>query len=373
MSEVPPSPFVVLSYSPDDRALALRLKNDLLALGINVWPYQGSWNGSEFEQFPTYQEIRRAIEEAEPAAVIILTASNTDYHSERGRDEAEILKMAGKYHVPTWLISTDGAGVVESWPSRENIVTLSQAQSSYEELLAEIIGRLHFAGFVVKWDRLIIPIRISEIPLTAYNLTMAISALMELSTKYWLIAKGRFADLIEYTQTHDGHFVEEANVVVDKISYNSPMNMDWKVDLSAVSVAEAVITTIDGITQVRKRLEKAELENQAKAQEIKLVEQHADHEQQMAVLEREQQRLEVEQRRLEILEKQLEIQKKSIEYALEIASKVVDTLHPGADSATRAMQIQALLPNLIQLQNVKGLELALPAQDKGAEEKKNSL
>jgi hypothetical protein len=72
---------------------------------------------------------------------------------------------------------------------------------------------------------------------------------------------------------------------------------------------------------------------------------------------------------LEVLEKRLEVQKKGIEYALEIAYKVVETLHPNADAATQAMEIQVLLPNLLQLQNGKGLELALPthyeAQENG--------
>ncbi len=79
------------------------------------------------------------------------------------------------------------------------------------------------------------------------------------------------------------------------------------------------------------------------------------------MLEQERRRLEIEKQRLEVLEHQLEVQKKGIEYALEIADKVVDLLHPSMDPATRAMEIQALLPNLVQLQNGKGLELALPA------------
>jgi hypothetical protein len=204
-------------------------------------------------------------------------------------------------------------------------------------------------------------IRILETPLTAQNLVTIISAITELSTKYWLIAKGRFADLIEYTQTHNGRFAEEANILVTRITYNSPFNMDWKVDLSVPSVADALVTTIDGISQRRERLEKAKLENRSKALEMKKAEQKTKHENQMALLEQEQQRLQLEQQRLEMLEKQLEVQKKGIEYALEIAEKVVDTLHPGADPATRAMEIQALLPNLIQLQNGKGLQLVLPA------------
>jgi len=205
-------------------------------------------------------------------------------------------------------------------------------------------------------------VRIIEEPLTAQNLLTVISALTELSTKYWLIAKRRFADLIEYTQTHNGRFAEEAQIVISRVSYNSPFSMDWKVDLSAPSVAEALVTTIDGITQRRERLEKVKLENQAQAIVIKEAEQKSEQENQMALLEQEKQRLELEQRRLEVLEKQLEVQKKGIEYALEIAGKVIDTLHPGADAATRAMEIQTLLPNLIQLQNGKGLELALPTQ-----------
>lgn len=214
---------------------------------------------------------------------------------------------------------------------------------------------------------LTVRMRIVEEPLTAQNLSTIISALTELSTKYWLIANGRFADLIEYTQTHNGRFAEEAQVVVTKITHNSPMNMDWKVDLSAPSVAEALVTTIDGITQVRQRLAKMELENQARALEVKQAEQQANHEQQIAGLEQEQRRLEIEQHRLEVLEKRLDVQKKSIEYALEIAARVVDTLYPNADSATRSMEIQALLPNLIQLQNGKGLELTLPIQHRSEE------
>jgi hypothetical protein len=207
-------------------------------------------------------------------------------------------------------------------------------------------------------------IRITDEPLTAHNLTTILSALTELSTKYWLIAKGRFADLIEYTQTRNVRFAEEAHTVIARISYNSPFNMDLRVDMSAPSIAEAIVTTIDGIAQTRLRLEKAQLENLAKAQEIEQASQKADQEQQMALIEQQKQELEVERQRLELLEKRLEVQKKGIEYALEIASKVVDILHADADPATRAMEIQALLPNLIQLQSGVGLELALPALPK---------
>lgn len=205
-------------------------------------------------------------------------------------------------------------------------------------------------------------ISILEDPLTVSNVTTLLFALGELATKYWLMAKGRCADLIEYTQTHDPRFAEEAHTVITGITYRSPLNMEWKVDVSAPSVAEALVTTIDGIAQVRQRLEKAALENQARAQEVRDAGQRAESAQQTALLEQEKQRLAIEQQRLDLLEKRLEVQKKGIEYALEIAGRVVDTLHPGADPAARAMEIQALLPNLLQLQIGRGLELALPSQ-----------
>jgi hypothetical protein len=47
---------------------------------------------------------------------------------------------------------------------------------------------------------------IIEEPLTLHNLSTVLSALTELSTKCWLISKGHFADLIEYTQTYNPLF-----------------------------------------------------------------------------------------------------------------------------------------------------------------------
>ena len=207
---------------------------------------------------------------------------------------------------------------------------------------------------------LTIHIRILEEPLTSHNLASIISALTEFTTKCWLISTGRLADLIEYTQTHNIRFAEEAHTIITKVTYNSPLNIDWTVDISAPSVAEAIVTTIDGITQRKAKLVKSELENQAKAQAFREAEQKAEQEQQLGLLEQEKQRLEIEGQRLALLEQRLEVQKKGIEFALEIACKTVDVLHPNADAEARTMLIQTLLPNILQLQNGKGLELALP-------------
>lgn len=53
-----------------------------------------------------------------------------------------------------------------------------------------------------------------EEPLTVHNVTLILSAISALATKYWLIAKGRFADLVEYTQTRTPRFDEEASVTM---------------------------------------------------------------------------------------------------------------------------------------------------------------
>jgi hypothetical protein len=204
-------------------------------------------------------------------------------------------------------------------------------------------------------------IRIIEEPLTPYNLTTIISALTELSTKYWLIANGRFADLIEYAQTHDVRFAEEAGLVISRITYNSPLDLTLgSVNFDPKNIADALITTIDGVMQRKTRLEKAELEKQAKAQEIKLVEQKAEQDQQMSALESEKQALDTEKQWLALLWQQLDLKEQGIEYALEIAKKTIDLQQPDADDTTKGMIIQALLPNILQLQNGKGLVLALP-------------
>ncbi len=220
----------------------------------------------------------------------------------------------------------------------------------------------------------VIPIRITEEPLTPYNLAIALTALTELTTKFWLIAKRRFDDLIEYTQTHDARFAKEAGATIAYATYNSPFTFGFQVDKLVPSVADATMTVVNGLTQRKANLEKLELENQAAAQKIKEAEQKAQQEQQMAALEKEKQelalekeRLAIEEDRLALVEHRLDIQKKGLEDALELASKTVDILRPNADPDARAMMIQSVLPSILQLQNVTGLELALPPPKKEEE------
>ena len=161
--------------------------------------------------------------------------------------------------------------------------------------------------------------------------------------------------------------LKSPKLIITKITYNSPFEANFKIDLTASNVAEAIKTTIDGVIQAKQRLEKAELENKVKVQEIEQAKQKADHENKVTLLELERQELAIEKERLEILEKRLDVQKKGIEYALEIAAKTVTMLHPEADEQTKGLLIQTLLPTILQLQNGKGLELALPVSLKGEE------
>ncbi|HYT42195.1 MAG TPA: hypothetical protein VEP90_07605 [Methylomirabilota bacterium] len=261
-------------------------------------------------------------------------------------------------------------------------VSPSIAYSSHEATPAENKPPNHHPFFIDPMDSTsTIRIRIVQEPLTAHNLTLILSSLTNLHTKCWLIAKRRFADLIEYTQTHDSRYTEEANLVIGRITHNSPADIKLNVnaDASLQGLAEAIKIGIDAITHAPLRHEEAKLGNQALALEMKLREQEvqttlADKEQarqieaQMAELEKREKQLEIEMKqldveakRLEIQEKRLDIEKKGIVYALETAREMINVLSPDADQETKELLLRTYLPDLLQLNNGKGLELALPA------------
>lgn len=225
-------------------------------------------------------------------------------------------------------------------------------------------------------------IYITEEPLTAHNLITIITAITELHTKCWLIQQNRFSELIEYAQSHTSRFVEEANLGIATLRYNSPVLIDFLVGSGSIAgtatLALALKTAIDAIVQTPLRFQASKLENQKKALEIKIRDQEAQQSQQIAVqkselerqktqLELAQQRLELAQQQLEVDRQQLEVEKNRVEIAFEIANRMVDILHPGVDTATKGMLVQPLLHNLLQLGNAKGLERALPAPQEGEE------
>lgn len=269
---------------------------------------------------------------------------------EQGQDDKMLARRVGVY-----------PSTIRLWATGLELPSEKKQKQLWEAYLATcVLSRPSTIAPTVR-------VQILEEPLMPSTLVMAVTALIELATKGWLLSQGRFADLLEYTQTRDGRFVREAGVTVGKLSHNSPLNID--ITLSASNVAEATTTMIDGIAQVRSRQALKELEIQAQVQALKRLEQQREHEQEQAVLEREKQRLVLETQRLEIIEKQLEVQKKAVEYSLELAGTYVDTLQPDLDPAARAMAMQAVLPSILQLQNITGLAVLLPEQQKkGASE-----
>lgn len=224
------------------------------------------------------------------------------------------------------------------------------------ERIAEIVN------LVKNSQTRIIPLLINEEPLTPQTLALAFTALTEFTTKLWLIAKHRFADLIEYTQTHDVRFANEAGSTIAWVTYNSPFSFGLQVDKLVPGIADAVITIVDGLSQRRAKRERLEIDNQIALNAVKTAEEQLKQQQEMAEFEREKQRLNNEKIRQVLVEQRLELQMKQIEQALEFAGKAVDIVHPNADPEMRPVLIQTLVNSILQIDSVKGLQLALPDQ-----------
>jgi hypothetical protein len=253
-------------------------------------------------------------------------------------------------------------------------------------------------------------IRVMEEPLTAQDLVRTLSGLTRLHTTCWLMAQGRFNELIQYSQTHDPRLEEEAHLVIEEMRHNSPLEV--KLDPGLKAVAEALQIAIDGLAQAKQRHRDAMLKNEALAAEIRQKEQQVqaaltDQKQarrvaaekaelerkqteQMLQLEKEKAELEQQQtevayqkalldlqiQQVELLKAQVELQKAQLAFevervnqALELAAKMVDRLQPGAEPAVRTMLMQTLLPDLLQLGSATGLQLvaSLPKPGESAE------
>jgi hypothetical protein len=211
-------------------------------------------------------------------------------------------------------------------------------------------------------------IEVDENPLTIEQLGTLFTTLTRLVTKYWLISQGRFDDLIAFSRTHDPRFIREAQAEITRLSYNSPFNFDIK--LSATDVAQGMVTTIDGLIQVRERFKQMELATDAKAQELRQAEQRFQEEtervkqqdtfeQEKRQLDLERQRLEVERLRLEVEQQRLqyvgarlEAQRKNMEHAFELAHTVIMQLHPDADDSTKRILMQTYVDDILQLSGI---------------------
>ena len=231
------------------------------------------------------------------------------------------------------------------------------------ERIAEIVN------LVKNSQTRIIPLLINEEPLTPQTLALAFTALTEFTTKLWLIAHHRFADLIEFTQTHDVRFANEAGSTIAWVTYNSPFSFGLQVDKVVPGIADAIMPIVDGLSQRKAKQDKLELDNLLAPMANKAAEEHLKQQQDITELEREKREIELEKLRLEnqkerqaLTEQRLKSQFKQIEYALELTGKAVDIVYPHADPEIRPVLIQSLVNNILQLDSMEGLQLFLPEQ-----------
>ncbi len=281
-------------------------------------------------------------------------------HSERDHSERNVgIRVEGIYITSFLANKTHGIEALYKGVHGRN-----GSQTDFEQA-EEVFSRA--AESYIPDDLSTISIRIVEEPLTAQNFSNIIGAFSELYTKCWLIANDQFAELIEYMQTHNSRFDERANLVIAKLTHNSPAEIKFSADISPRGVIEALKIAIDAIAQAPLRHREAILANQAKALEIKTKEEEArsvltDKEQarsiesqkaelakQKGLLEIQKKQLEIERERLNLQKEYLELENLRIKFAIENANEMIDTLNPGTDARTREILLQTLLPNLLQL------------------------
>src|SRR6266568_4171224 len=190
-----------------------------------------------------------------------------------------------------------------------------------DKTIVENLGKL--ANEMTNLRLAFVPLLIDVKTLTPQTLALVFTALTELTTKLWLIAKHRFVDLIEYTQTHDVRFANEAGSTITYFTYNSPFSFGLQVDRLVPGISEAIMTIVDGLSQRKAKRERLEIDNQITLNAVKVAGE----------------------------------QLKQIEQALELAAKAVDIVYPNADPEMRPILLQTLVNNILQLDKVEGLRL----------------
>jgi len=304
------------------------------------------------------------------------------------------------------------------------------AERESDEIVARILGAMSeeerarvlaaLASYLpARWQELVLReaeylmdpsrlrIRIIEDPLTAHNLNMIIAAVTDLHTRCWLIEQYRLADLMNYAQTHDIRFMQEANLRIVGLSYASPALIDFLVGSASIAgtatLALALKTAIDAVVQAPLRFRATQLQNQKEALEQKVREQEAQQAQQIAAqkaetenkaalqeqqlaqqkaqadLERQtilldltKQQIEIERQQLQVDKQRLELEKDRVKIVLEIAKTMVGQLQPNTDVGIGEMLMVSLVPSLLQLATSDGLELAWLAPQKDNEKEKPS-
>ena len=179
-------------------------------------------------------------------------------------------------------------------------------------------------------------VRITEQPLTARNLATATSALTQLHTQCWLIATDQFAELIEYTQTHNPSFDEEANLTIAEMTHHSPAEIIFNVSLEGV--ANALKTAIDAVTGMWERKRELELKNDALEEEIRQKKQEAEVTLASEEIAQQKALVELYDMQIEVRRKQLDL----LDYATEKAPKFSSRY---AQTPTRPPKLWQLIPS----------------------------
>ena len=86
----------------------------------------------------------------------------------------------------------------------------------------------------------------------------------------------------------------------------------------------------------------------------------------MAELEIERQKLEIDRQILALSQERLRVQEEIRSHSIELAGKAANQFQ--LEEGMREVLIQSTLPNILQLQNVTGIELALPEPESNDEE-----
>ena len=212
-------------------------------------------------------------------------------------------------------------------------------------------------------------IRITENPLTAENVNTFLSAIVGLHTKCWLLSQGRLADLIEYGQTRDLRFVQEADLAISKLSHNSPL--EAKIDVGE-GLVKAITDAIERMLTIGFTRRQRDLENQARDFENASNRRQAEDAHAATELERKEKELALEIKSLEIERERLRLSierqqglLESVKIAIETADTLATQLYPDLSDGEKSMVARSIASNLSQLSEVKGLELIppLPSND----------
>ncbi len=200
-----------------------------------------------------------------------------------------------------------------------------------------------------------IRVQVNENPLTASNLAIILPALTSLYTKCWLIMHERFADLIEYTYTHNPRFEKEAPLIISRLTYNSPL--DFKLDLSLEGLANAFRTIFEviekrGLARRKTEAEIEELEQKLRQQEQEFQTQQ-EHLDKMRLIEKQNAVIESQSKLIDLRTKQLGY----IKDVSALSPKIIKALRPSLDETVLEIVTPTLYEDILKLDTSKGMKL----------------